>query len=233
MHVSRPPRSFSVAAPAFRRPKEATAVGSRALRKRQRRGRGSGIQGRRARSAPRVHFLDGAAPQCWRRRGIPAAEAAQASVRGLQPGNQEPTKVTLPSAALPCPPTEQPSPPFFCSTGSSLKHLPVQKRPFVKYELKRLNAEWPKEVVKRQKKYNRKVNITATEKAEFRISVQASTSAPVLHQVNIVDLLSSGSDDITESKMVRMQQIRKIWNLMEQMIDCIGMIHSMQITLMI
>jgi hypothetical protein len=37
------------------------------------------------------------------------------------------------------------------------QHLPVQKRPSVKYELKRLLDEWPKEVVKRQKKYNRKV----------------------------------------------------------------------------
>jgi len=37
------------------------------------------------------------------------------------------------------------------------QHLPDQKKPFVKDELEKLIAEWPTEVVKRQKKDNRKV----------------------------------------------------------------------------
>jgi hypothetical protein len=37
------------------------------------------------------------------------------------------------------------------------QHLPDQKKPFVKDELGKLIAEWPTEVVKRQKKDNRKV----------------------------------------------------------------------------
>ncbi|KAL6896920.1 hypothetical protein ACP4OV_007492 [Aristida adscensionis] len=36
------------------------------------------------------------------------------------------------------------------------KHLPDQKKPFVKDELQKLIAEWPTEVIKRQKKDNRK-----------------------------------------------------------------------------
>ncbi|KAG0546229.1 hypothetical protein BDA96_02G429500 [Sorghum bicolor] len=60
---------------------------------------------------------------------------------------------------------------FACAKGSLLdrnpenaaamikllyKHLPDQKKPFVKDELEKLIAEWPTEVVKRQKKDNRK-----------------------------------------------------------------------------
>ncbi|XP_062186860.1 uncharacterized protein LOC133890491 isoform X2 [Phragmites australis] len=37
------------------------------------------------------------------------------------------------------------------------KHLPDQKKPFVKDELQKLIAEWPTEVIKRQKKDDRKV----------------------------------------------------------------------------
>ncbi|KAM0843763.1 hypothetical protein ACQ4PT_057490 [Festuca glaucescens] len=36
------------------------------------------------------------------------------------------------------------------------KHLPDQKKPFVKDELGKLVAEWPTEVIKRQKKDDRK-----------------------------------------------------------------------------
>ncbi|CAN6200192.1 unnamed protein product [Urochloa humidicola] len=61
---------------------------------------------------------------------------------------------------------------FACAKGSLLdrkpenaaamikllyKHLPDQKKPFVKDELKKLIAEWPTEVIKRQKKDDRKV----------------------------------------------------------------------------
>ncbi|PUZ73430.1 hypothetical protein GQ55_2G473200 [Panicum hallii var. hallii] len=60
---------------------------------------------------------------------------------------------------------------FACAKGSLLdrkpenaaamikllyKHLPDQKKPFVKDELKKLIAEWPTEVIKRQKKDDRK-----------------------------------------------------------------------------
>jgi len=60
---------------------------------------------------------------------------------------------------------------FACAKGSLLdrkpenaaamtkllyKHLPDQKKPFVKDELQKLIAEWPAEVIKRQKKDDRK-----------------------------------------------------------------------------
>ncbi|TVU03349.1 hypothetical protein EJB05_51111, partial [Eragrostis curvula] len=37
------------------------------------------------------------------------------------------------------------------------KHLPEQKKPFIKGELQKLIAEWPSEVIKRQKKDDRLV----------------------------------------------------------------------------
>jgi hypothetical protein len=40
-----------------------------------------------------------------------------------------------------------------------MQHLPDQKKPFVKDELQKLVVEWPTEVIKRQKKDDRKVRI--------------------------------------------------------------------------